>query len=357
VEVPSVLNDPIILRHRVAVSGLEPDTVYFYSPGDRTLSQWGPWSAVKTAPDQGSPIRLLYVGDAQTGLERWGRFLEAAAHRHADIDFLLMAGDLVDRGNERTNWDHFFLRAGPVLDHLPVMTCAGNHEYLDVGPRLYRDFFEMPHNGPVGIEPDLVYSFELGDACFAVLDSTLAVCDPGAAKRQAAWLDGVFDRSRAGWKLVMFHHPVYPSHPWRDTPALREHWVPVFDKHHVDLVLQGHDHAYLRTYPMRSHRRVQGPGQGTIYVISVSGDKHVAQTRRDYVDVGHSGVSSYQLIEIDADAGRLTFHTWAEDGRSIDEFRIEKPRKATQERRIALGTPERTIGTTRAVGPTWSGLP
>ncbi len=54
----------------------------------------------------------------------------------------------------------------------------------------------------------------------------------------------------------MFHHPVYPSHPWRDTPALREHWVPIFDKHHVDLVLQGHDHAYLRTYPLRGHRRV-----------------------------------------------------------------------------------------------------
>ena len=191
-------------------------------------------------------MRFLYLGDAQTGLERWGRLLEGAVRRHPGMDFVVLAGDLVDRGNERTNWDHFFLRAAPVFDRLPVMPCVGNHEYLDVGPRLYRAFFELPHNGPRGIDPDLAYSFEAGDACFAVLDSTLAVWDPDAARRQAEWLDETLARTKARWKIAIFHHPVYPSHPWRDMPALREHWVPVFDKHHVDLVLQGHDHAYQR---------------------------------------------------------------------------------------------------------------
>ena len=202
------------------------------------------------------------------------------------------------------------------------MTCAGNHEYLDVGPRLYRAFFELPRNGPPGIESDLVYSFDSGDACFAVLDSTLAVSDPAAAHRQAEWLDTTFARSRATWKLAIFHHPVYPSHPWRDTPALREHWVPVFDKHHVNLVLQGHDHAYLRTYPLRGHRRAQGTGRGTIYVIAVSGDKYVDQAHRDYTEVGYAGVSTYQTIDIDADPSRLTYRAWTEDGRIIDKFTI-----------------------------------
>jgi 3',5'-cyclic AMP phosphodiesterase CpdA len=327
VQVPSVLNDPIVRRHRVAVDGLEPDTFYLYSLGDGQSRAWGSWKAVKTAPDRGRPVRFLFLGDAQTGLERWGRLLEAAARRHREVDFIIMAGDLVDRGNERTNWDHFFLRAAPVFDRVPVMTCAGNHEYLDVGPRLYRAFFELPHNGPEGIASDLVYSFESGNGCFAVLDSTLAVCDSGAARRQAKWLDGIFERSRATWKLVVFHHPVYPSHPWRDTPALREHWVPVFDKHRVDLVLQGHDHAYLRTYPLRAHRRAEGPGQGTIYVIAVSGDKYVDQARRDYMEVGRRGVSTYQTVDIDAEPDRLTYRAWTEDGRIIDQFRIEKPRE------------------------------
>ena len=324
VEVPSVVNDPVVRRHRVVVRGLEPDSVYFYALGAGTPRGWGPWRAVKTAPERGRPTRFLYLGDAQTGLARWGRLLEQAVRRHPDLDFLVLAGDLVDRGNERTNWDHFFLRAAGVFDRVPLMTCAGNHEYLDVGPRLYRAFFELPHNGPAGTDPDLVYSFESGDACFAVLDSTPAVCDPAAARRQAEWLDATFTRTRATWKLAMFHHPVYPSHPWRDTPALREYWVPVFDKHQVDLVLQGHDHAYLRTFPLRAHRRT-GPGQGTVYVIAVSGDKYVDPARRDYGEVQYSGVSTYQTIDIDADPRRLTYRAWTEDGRPIDEFRIEKP--------------------------------
>jgi 3',5'-cyclic AMP phosphodiesterase CpdA len=326
VEVPSVVNDPVIRRHHVVVGGLEPDSVYFYSLRSGTPVGWGPWQAVKTAPDRGRPTRFLYLGDAQTGLERWGRLLEQALRRHPDIDCLLMAGDLVDRGNERTNWDHFFLRAAAVFDRVPLLPCAGNHEYLDAGPRLYRAFFELPHNGPLGTDSDLVYLFECGDASVAILDSTPAVYDPAAARRQAEWLDATFARTRATWKLAMFHHPVYPSHPWRDTPALREHWVPVFDTHQVDLVLQGHDHAYLRTYPLRAHRRAE-PGQGTVYVIAVSGDKYVAPARRDYGAVQSSGVSTYQTIDIDTAPPRLTYRAWTKDGRIIDQFRIEKPRK------------------------------
>jgi hypothetical protein len=205
-----------------------------------------------------------------------------------------------------------------------VVSCAGNHEYLDVGPRLYRAFFELPRNGPAGIDPELVYSFEAGDACLAVLDSTLAVNDPTSARCQADWLDATLGRTKATWKLVIFHHPVYPSHPWRDTPVLREHWVPIFDKHHVDLVLQGHDHAYLRTYPLRAHRRAGSSAQGTVYVIAVSGDKYVDQADRDYIAVGHTGVSTYQTITIDARSKGLIYQAWTGDGRLVDELRLQK---------------------------------
>jgi acid phosphatase type 7 len=333
VEVANLLNDPVIRRHRVMVDGLEPDTVYRYALGDLTPEAWGPWQTVKTGPDSSRGARFLYLGDAQTGLESWGRLLKVAHRRHPDVDFLLLAGDLVDRGNERTNWDHFFLRAAGVFDRVPLMPCVGNHEYLDMGPRLYRAFFELPRNGPEGINSDLVYHFECGDACFAVLDSTLAVSDPCQARRQAEWLDTTLQSTKATWKFVLFHHPVYPSHPWRDTPALREHWVPIFDKHHVDLVLQGHDHAYLRTYPLRNHRRVDGAGAGTIYVIAVSGDKFVDQASRDYIEVGKSGVSTYQTIEIDARSNRLIYRAWSEDGRIIDEFLINKPHSSRPESR------------------------
>jgi hypothetical protein len=343
IEVPNVLNDPVVRRHRVVVDGLEPDRVYRYCLGDGTPRGWSDWKTVKTAPERDRPLRFLYLGDAQTGFERWGKLLEGAVRRHPGMDFLVLAGDIVDRGNERTNWDHFFLRAAPVLDRLPVMPCAGNHEYLDVGPRLYRAFFELPRNGPRGIDPDLVYSFEAGDACFAVMDSTLAVWDPDAARRQAEWLDETLSHTRARWKIAMFHHPVYPSHPRRDMPALREHWVPVFDRHHVDLVLQGHDNSYQRTYPLRGHRPVGSPDRGTTYVIAVSGDKYVDQVRRENVEIGLAGVSTYQTIEIDPRADRLTYRAWTEDGQVVDALEIVK---GPREMAAGVGTPN-VIATAR----------
>jgi hypothetical protein len=326
VAVPDLLNDPIVRRHRVWVDHLEPDTLYRYSLGDGTREGWGQWQTVKTGPDRSHTTRFLYLGDAQTGLASWGRLLNAALARHPAVHFIIIAGDLVDRGNERTNWDHFFLRARGVFDRCPLMPCSGNHEYLDRGPRLYRAVFELPRNGPRGIGSDLVYHFDCGDAFFAVMDSTLATCDPDAARRQADWLDVTLQKSRATWKFVVFHHPVYPSHPWRDTPALREHWVPILDKHHVDFVLQGHDHAYQRTYPLRDHHRVAGPGEGTIYLIAVSGDKFVECATRPYAEVRRSGVSTYQTFDIDPQSNRLTFRAWTQDGTIIDELCIDKPR-------------------------------
>jgi hypothetical protein len=323
---PDLLNDPTIRRHVVTVSGLKGDATYLYALGDGTAHGWGPWRTAKTARTRPGRIEFLYMGDAQTGLENWGRRLVTAFRRHPGIEFILLAGDLVDRGNERTSWDHFFLRAEEIFERIPVMPCAGNHEYLDRGPRLYRAFFPLPRNGPSGIEPGLVYKFEVGSTFFAILDSTLAVSDSRQARRQAEWLDATLSETHAPWKFVMFHHPVYPSHASRDNPELRRLLVPIFDKHHVTMVLQGHDHAYLRTYPMRADRPVSSPEEGTIYVISVAGDKYYEQASYPYTEVGIARTSTYQTIEIDDVENRLTYRAWNDQGEAVDRLEINKPR-------------------------------
>ena len=308
VEVPNLLNDPVIRRHRVVVDGLEPDTVYRYSLGDGTPERMGAVANRQNGTGSSRGARFLYLGDAQTGLEGWGRLLKAAYRRHPDIDFILLAGDLVDRGNERTNWDHFFLRADGVFDRVPLMPCVGNHEYLDMGPRLYRArSSSCPAMDPKGSIPTWFTTSSVATLASRCSTARWPSATPSRRDDRRSGSTRRLQNSKASWKFVLFHHPVYPSHPWRDTPALREHWVPIFDKHHVDLVLQGHDHAYLRTYPMRDHRRVDGPGEGTIYVIAVSGDKFVDQARRDYIEVGQTGVSTYQTIDIDAPSNRLTY--------------------------------------------------
>jgi hypothetical protein len=325
IAVPDLLNDPVVRRHTVRVSGLEPATAYEYTLGDGTAAGTSGWATVRTAPRGNSDVALIYMGDPQCGLEGWGKLFATAYRRRPAASAVLIAGDLVDRGNERTNWDHFFLRAAGVFERVAMMPCVGNHEYLDRGPWLYRAFFTLPANGPAGVARDLVYSFEVGDAFVAVLDSTLAVSDPSQALRQADWLDTALLRTRRTWKLVMFHHPVYASHPARESPALRDAWVPVFDRHHVDLVLQGHDHAYLRTYPLRAGRRAGSPAEGTVYVVSVSGDKYYDQAPREYTEVGFTRVSTYQTIDLLARQNRLVYRSFDASGRERDGFTIEKP--------------------------------
>ncbi len=153
VKSPNLLNDPTIRRHHVADDGLEPGTEYAYALGDGSAGGWSPWRKVRTAPERPRSFRFLYLGDAQCGLEAWGKLLQNAHVRLPDAGFILLAGDLVDRGNERTNWDHFFLRAAGVFDAVPLMPCVGNHEYLDRGPQLYRAFLRCPATAPRGSAP------------------------------------------------------------------------------------------------------------------------------------------------------------------------------------------------------------
>ena len=320
-ETPDVLNDPSTLRHIVAIERLEPATRYAYSPADGR-GGWMPWRCVRTPPESPRRLKFLYMGDAQCGLEGWGKLLAAAWKRHPDASYAILAGDLVDRGNERTNWDHFFLRAEGVFERLPLVPVVGNHEYLDQGPRLFKAFFEAPAGGPAGVPRELVYAFETAGVFIAVLDSTIAVADDRAARAQAEWLDARLEATRAPWKVVAFHHPVYASHPWREQPRLREIWAPIFDKHGVALTLTGHDHAYLRTYPLRAGRVVN---DGTTYVVAVAGDKYCDQRARPEAAAAFTHVSTYQTIEVDPDAGRLVYHAYDAAGAVRDEFAIQKP--------------------------------
>ncbi len=322
-----LLNDPTILRHQVTASGLEPATRYAYAVGDGSAPGWSDWYETSTAPATPIAYSFLYLGDAQCELERWGELAHVARKARPDAGFMLLVGDLVDRGNERSNWDHFFLRAAGVFDAIPLMPAVGNHEYLDKGPEIYRRTFDLPKNGPAGTDANLVYSFEYADAFVAVLDSTQALFDRVAAERQAAWLDDALARTRATWKFVAFHHPIYASHPSRANPQLGEVWVPIFDRHGVDMVLTGHDHAYLRTVPMRAGHPAPADADGTVYVVAVSGEKFYGQTPHDYTAKGLTHVATYQTIDVEVASRRLQYRSFDREGKEVDALTIDKSRR------------------------------
>ena len=102
------------------------------------------------------------------------------------------------------------------------------------------------------------------------------------------------------------------------------------ERHHVDLVLQGHDHAYLRTQPMRAGRPVASPAEGTVYVVSVSGEKFYEQGQRDYAARGMTNLATYQTIDIHAKEKRLDYRSFDREGREVDALVIEKGPSSTR---------------------------
>src|SRR4029077_8700527 len=127
------------------------------------------------------------------------------------------------------------------------------------------------------------YSFDAGNAHFVVLETNDPMAPGGA---QATFLDQDLTASQAWWKIVVFHHTIYSSGTHHGSAlTIRANVVPLLDKHHVDLVLMGHEHNYERTHPMLGDQ-VVGEGQGTLYLTTGGGGA-------DLSPVGTSDFTAY----------------------------------------------------------------
>jgi hypothetical protein len=120
------------------------------------------------------------------------------------------------------------------------------------------------------------------------------------------------------------HQPIYPIAKGRDYVEMRAALMPLYDKYHVDLVLQGHDHVYARTHKLAGGAVVSPSHPGTIYAISVSGPKMYEIEDRFAAlrakTLAHT--QAFQVIEVDND--KLTYDAFAIEGEEIDHFQLLK---------------------------------
>jgi 3',5'-cyclic AMP phosphodiesterase CpdA len=103
------------------------------------------------------------------------------------------------------------------------------------------------------LEPErLYYSFDYANAHFVCLDTLLGRSDPsGKYQAMLEWCEKDLAGSKATWKIVFYHEPSYDLGSYYSKWGRRDA-VPLFRKHQVDLVLQGHDHTYARTHKIRA---------------------------------------------------------------------------------------------------------
>ncbi len=219
---------------------------------------------------------FIYIGDAQNRVRsQVSRVMRQAWGDAPRARLLVHAGDLVNSraGRHDDEWGEWFHAGGFPLAMVPSLPAAGNHEYVKDAGGAY-----------AGLGPHW--------------PAHMAVPANGA--------DGL-DATQG-----------------RDNALLREHWQPLYERHGVDLVLQGHDHAYGRGDNVGAGRRTTDAGHGTAYVVSVAGPKQylLDATARAGVDRAAEDIQLYQLVEVEA--GRLRYQARTAAGRLYDAFDLER---------------------------------
>jgi tartrate-resistant acid phosphatase type 5 len=69
---------------------------------------------------------------------------------------------------------------------------------------------------------------------------------------QLKWMDSVLASSRETWKIVVGHHPVYSTGGHNYTDELFANFLPLLEKHHVQVYIAGHDHDLQHQRPAGS---------------------------------------------------------------------------------------------------------
>jgi hypothetical protein len=349
--------------HSAAFTGLKPRERYVYRVGDGAV--WSEWFEFRTAGDRTDPLSFIYFGDAQNDIKsHWSRVVRGAFADMPRANFILHAGDLINRANADGEWGEWHGAAGWINGMVPSVPTPGNHEYaapfgtpakVDAKddpeakkearrPRLsgnWRPQFTLPENGPPGLE-ETVYYLDIQGVRVVSLNSN------ERQEEQVPWLEQVLSNNPNKWTVVTFHHPIYSTAKGRDNKKLRELWRPVFDKYAPDLVLQGHDHTYGRSGPMREDNLLTGARlkdeRGTVYAVSVSGPKMYKLEKSDWMQSSAQDTQLYQLIRIDGDL--LRYEARTANGTVYDSFELNKGDKAQ------AATAEAPAGTTLGT-PAW----
>lgn len=277
-------NEPATSMHEVHVCGLEPGRTYYYAVGGGSPAVRSAVQSFTTVPAAGK-ITVGILGDARDHVDVWQSVQRRM--RNLSVNLQITTGDLVFTGTQQSLYDQWlgaiwkdpsnpdlFITLGQQM----MVMVAGNHE--NDAARFF-GAFALPGTGQFA---ETYASFDTGNTHFVVFDDQPLALLAGTEHANAtlAWLKEDLaaadqNRDKVPFVVVVHHRGLYTTSSHADDVDvldLRAMLAPVYDANHVDLVVNGHDHAYERSKVLRTGADPRGlpavttPGQGTVYVVN-----------------------------------------------------------------------------------------
>jgi acid phosphatase type 7 len=261
-----------------------------------------------------------------------GRGRLRRCHQRQTSDLLLradLAGILVlgDAQYERGRLDAFQRSFGPTWGRLKALMhpVPGNHEYRDPGAAGYFDYFNGPGQqiGLAGSRDSGWYSFDVGTWHVVALNSecseprsnpTEAACAAGSPQEQ--WLRADLAAHPAACTLAFWHHPLFASAEGA-SPTMRPIWQALYDAG-VDVVLNGHVHAYERFAPQTPDGARDDARGIREFVVGTGGKSRQAFFAFLPTSEVHDR-SAFGILELTLAAGRYSWTFVPEAGRAFTD--------------------------------------
>ena len=264
------------------------------------------------------PISLKFAVIGDSG--QWSRVQRETASQLVmqratfPFKFVLMLGDNnYGDGSPESYRVRFEEPFKPLLDaDVTFYAARGNH---DVGPQWNYPLFNMGGQRYYTFVRETGIPPLAGDRVqFVAVDSVNL--DDG----QLSWLDRQLSESKAEWKIVFFHHPIYSSGRYAASSAARRFTLErVLIEHAVDAVFAGHEHVYERMAPQMGVMHFVAGASGSVRVGDLQPSSYQAK--------GYDRDLTFMLIEIAGDA--MYFRAVTRTGEIIDRGKIVKTKPSS----------------------------
>lgn len=240
-------------QHWAKVTGLEAGALYSYSVvvGSTVV----PPREFRATPSAGQDYRVAIIGDTRThDIDHQAVVDDLMPHAP---DAVIHTGDLMTTAGILSDWEGFFAIEADLLARAPFLPAFGNHEAI-FGHAYWRGYIDVP--GAYNTDRR-DYAFSYGNSHWIIYDSATAMDDARIEWITAKLIEG----AQYPFSFVVFHHPFYSFSKHTPNLSKRELFHPLFVKHGVTAVWNGHNHCYEHFLVDGVHYLVVGGGGSSLY--------------------------------------------------------------------------------------------